>query len=90
MGLNSMSHLSSIALPRWTTGDLWRWGLIAMGAVLIAHGLFSKNMRMRDSRTWRLWRWKIVTKPWQIVYRRSLFTLIGAAMIFCGGSPTFP
>jgi hypothetical protein len=73
------------------TRNLWRWGLMGMGTVLIAHGLFSKNMRMRDSRTWKgAWRGKIVTKPWQIVYMRSLFALIGAAMIFCALSPNFP
>ena len=66
-------------------------GLIAMGALLIAHGFFSKHMRMRDSRTWEgAWRGKIVTKPWQIAYMRGLFILIGGVMIFCALSPTFP
>ncbi len=86
-----MKPLPLIALPEWTVGDLWRWGLIAMGLVLVAHGLFSKNMRMRDSRTWEgTWRGKIVTKRWQIVYMRTLFTLIGAGAIVCALSPTFP
>lgn len=88
---DSMIQLSLIELPGWTTGDLWRWGLIAMGTLLIVRGLSSKKMRMRDSRTLEgSWRGKIVTKPRQIVYMRSLFALIGAAMIFCGLSANFP
>ncbi len=87
----AMAYLSSIALPTLTTRDLWRWGLIAMGALLIAHGFFSKHMRMRDSRTWEgALQGKIVTKPWQIAYMRGLFILIGGVMIFCALSPTFP
>jgi hypothetical protein len=61
------------------------------GDPLIAHGLLSKKVRMGDSRTLEgAWRGKTVAKPWQKVYMRSLITLIGAAMIFCGLSPNFP
>jgi hypothetical protein len=86
-----MSSPMSISLPSLTTRDMWRWVLIAMGAAFIAHGLFSKNMRIRDSRTWEgTWRGKIVSNPRQRVYMRSLFTLIGVSMVFCGLIPTVP
>jgi hypothetical protein len=86
-----MVELSFIALPTWAIRDLWRWGLIAMGVVVMAHGLFGRNVKMRDSGSWQgLWHGKIVTKPWQVLLMRTLFTLIGASMVVCGLSPNFP
>jgi hypothetical protein len=81
----------SIQLPALTLHDLWRWLMIAGGLACAAHGLLNKNMRIRDSRTWKgAWKGKIVTKPWQIIYMRGLFILIGIGMIVAGLDPNFP
>src|SRR5215470_13210129 len=66
----------------WTTGDLWRWLMLLFGVLFIGKGLFSRNVRIRDSSTvagW--WRGKIATKPWQVLYMRSLLVGIGIAFI---------
>jgi hypothetical protein len=65
-----------------SASNLWRWILLVFGLLLIAHGLFSKNMRIRDSRSWHgTWKGKIVTKPWQVAFMRILFVLIGVGAI---------
>jgi hypothetical protein len=68
--------------PTWTIRDLWRWALLTFGLLIIIRGLFSENLRMRDSRTLRgLWLGKVVTKLWQIIYMRTLHVVIGVALI---------
>jgi hypothetical protein len=56
--------------------------MLVLGLVLIGHGLFSNNMRVKDSRTWGgFWRGKIATKWWQVLWMRTLFVSIGVAAI---------
>jgi hypothetical protein len=56
--------------------------LLVFGLVLIVHGFFSKNMRVKDSRTWDgFWTGKIAKKRWQAVWMRTLFVGIGLAAI---------
>jgi hypothetical protein len=77
-----MNNHVLIVWPGWAARDLWRWLMLVFGLLLVAHGLFSKSMRMRDSSTrYGLWKGKIVTKPWQVVLMRSIFVLIGVAVI---------
>jgi len=67
--------------PGWAARDVWRWLMVAFGFLWIAHGVFSRNMRMRDSTTldgW--WRGKIAT-GWRELYMRGLFVLIGIGFI---------
>ncbi len=86
MGLNGLLAFDCVDDPRPVA-----LGPDGNGHGLMAQSLFSKNMRMRDSRTWKgAWRGKIVTKSWQIVYMRSLSILIGVVMIMCALRPTFP
>jgi hypothetical protein len=67
-----MRNLIPIVGLAWAIHGLWRWTDLAMGLLLVAHGLFSKNMRMRDNRTLLgVWRGKIVTKPWQVLFMRT-------------------
>lgn len=79
---------ATIVWPSLTAHDLWRWLLLGMGVALIAHGLFSKHMRMRDPSTLSgAWKGKIVTKQWQILFMRTLFVVVGIATVaFAFGS----
>jgi hypothetical protein len=70
-----MAHSWRFIWPSWAGHDLWRWGMVVLGWLLIAHGLFSKHMRMRDGLGSR-----IAAKRWQIVYMRTLFLVIGVAL----------
>ena len=68
--------------PGATAADLWRWLMLAVGALLIAHGILSKNVRIKDSRTWEgFWRGKIATKWWETLWMRTIFVGIGLAAI---------
>lgn len=61
---------------------MWRWLMLLFGLVLIVHGLFGKNIRIKNSSTWEgFWRGKIATKRWQVLLRRTLFVSIGVAAI---------
>ena len=73
-------------LPAFAFRDLWRWIMLVLGILVIAHGLLSRHMRVREG----LWRGKVVKKRWQIVLMRSWFVLIGlaiAAMAFTAHWP---
>ena len=83
LGIVVMTSAQLVLSPlSWTTGDLWRWLMLLFGLLSIGRGLFSKNVRMRDSSTWEgWWRGKIATKRWQVFYMRSLLVVIGLAFI---------
>jgi len=56
--------------------------MLVFGLVGMIHGVFSKNMRIKDSRTWEgFWRGKIATKQWQILLMRIVFVTIGLAAV---------
>lgn len=79
-----------IVWPTWAARDLWRWGMLAIGFVMIAHGLLSKQMRIRDHGSWRGFLFgKIAEKRWQVVYMRALFVAIGVACIVSALSSNF-
>jgi hypothetical protein len=86
-----MDRVILILWPSWTRHDLWCWMMIVAGLAAIAHGLFSTNVRMRDnSSPYGIWRGKIVSKRWQVLYMRTFFVLIGAAAIICALDASFP
>ena len=76
-------EVARICAPSWTERDLWRWMMLAFAVICMGHGLFGRNVRMRDSRTFEGWlKGKVVT-GWKAIYMRILFVLIGiAAIIF--------
>ena len=83
LGIMVMTSAQLVLSPLgWTIGDLWRWLMLLFGLLSIGRGLFSKNVRIRDSSTWEgWWRGKIATKWWQVLYMRSLLVVIGLAFI---------
>jgi len=61
--------------------------MLIWGVGLIAHGLFSKHMRIRAGGKFRA---VIAKKRWQIVYMRCFWVLLGVAIInfaLASGSP---
>jgi hypothetical protein len=80
-----MRTLAAIIWPTLTLHDSWRWLMIVLGLVLVAHGLLSKHTRMRDSSN--LWRGKIVKNRWGTLYFRTLWAVIGLSCVACGLNP---
>lgn len=77
-----LGYFSIVCWPHFNAADIWRWMMLALGVTLAAHGAFSREIRIRDSHTieeW--WKGKVATKPWQIVYMRTLFVAIGLCCI---------
>jgi len=71
-----------VCWPSWTVRDGWRWVMLLLALLLIAHSIFSRNMRMRDSSTWRgILRGRVVTKRWQNIYMRTLYVVIGVGAL---------
>lgn len=68
--------------PSWTPHDLWRWVLLVTGCAVMARGLFSKNIRIRDSSTFHGFLFgKITHRRWEVIWMRTLLIAIGVAMI---------
>jgi hypothetical protein len=81
-----MRSVNHVLLIFWRPGEsleLWRWGIMAFGFSLVAHGLLRNHMTWPDYSTWRgFWFGRITKKRWQIVYKRTLFVLLGIGMVF--------
>jgi len=57
--------------------------MLAMGLLVIAHGLFTKHMRVRGNN----FRGEILRKRWQVLLKRAWLVLIG--LMFCIFAFTF-
>jgi hypothetical protein len=62
----------------WAADYLWRSPMVIFGLLCIAHGVFSKHMRIRDPGKLR---GKIAKKRWQIVYMRTFFIVLGVLIL---------